>query len=179
MRVAFAAAIFIGSLAAPAIAQQFDLPAGWRYPSTKELSNEIRNNSQVRYATAVADFNGDGIEDTALLLKSTTSNAEALWVRLSDKNAKFNWMKLHEIQWKSKSADMDLAMGIDVLPPGTHPYACFDEAKQCNFGPLEGRFKLKLSDPSLVYFKLEGAASLFFWGKQQKHQKFWRVWLTE
>ncbi len=68
-------------------------------------------------------------------------------------------------------------MGIDILPPGVHPYGCFDKAKDCNLGPEKQRPKLVLRDPSLMYFKMESAASLFFWSK--KYKKFMRVWLSD
>src|SRR5882672_7492162 len=74
------------------------LPDGWRFPTAAELSDEkLRDKSEMKYAKAVADFNGDGIPDQAFLLKSTKFSGEGLLVRLSDGPGKFKWMVLHTI----------------------------------------------------------------------------------
>jgi hypothetical protein len=156
---------------------QTNLPPGWRLPTQKEMTDEARNNSPTRHVRAVADFNADGVQDTALLLKSTRISGEALWVKLSDVSGTFKWIKLSEIAWGKAHPSVDLAMGIDVLKPGVHPYACFENAPDCNFGPYSERPKLKLKSPSLEYFKLDGAASLFFWST--KYKRFMRVWLSD
>jgi hypothetical protein len=153
------------------------LPPGWRLPTEKEMAELARNDSASRFAKAVADFNGDGIRDEAFVLKSTRFSGEALWVRLSSADKQFNWIKLDETNWGEKYPNVDLSMGIDVQPPGTYPYGCFKDAKDCNFGPDSERPKLKLRDPSLMYFKMESAASLYFWSKT--HKKFMRVWLSD
>jgi hypothetical protein len=154
-----------------------DLPQGWRIPTAREITDPVRKDSPAAFAKATADFNGDGAPDEALLLKSTRFSGEALWVRLSKAQGDFEWVKLAEINWGKEYPNVDLAMGIDVLPPGIHPYGCFDGANECNFGPHKDRPKLKLRDPSLMYFKLESAGSLFFWSR--KHNKSMRVWLSD
>ena len=154
-----------------------DLPQGWRMPTDKEITDPARKKSPVAFAKATADFNGDGFPDEALLLKSTRFSGEGLWIRLSNGEGGFAWIKLAQIDWGKEYPNVDLAMGIHVLRPGTYPYGCFDDAKDCNFGPHTDRPKLKLRDPSLMYFKLESAASLFFWSR--KYQKFMRVWLSD
>ena len=154
-----------------------DLPPGWRMPTVKEVTDPVREKSPVFLAKATADFNGDGFPDEALLLKSTRFSGEGLWIRLSNADGKFSWLKLAEIKWGKEYPNVDLGMGIDVLAPGIYPYGCFDDAKDCNFGHHKDRPKLKLRDPSLLYFKSESAASLFFWSK--KHNKFMRVWLSD
>jgi len=164
---------------APAVYADEDLPAGWRLPSRQDVAENlfIRKKSPSRYLTAVADFNGDGIADTAHLLKTTRYVGEGLWVRLSD-GPTFKWVKLLEHRWGQKHPPVGLAMGVDVIPPGVHSYACFDDTKgECNFGPESERPKLKLVDPSLAYFKLDSAASMFFWSR--KYNKFLRVWLSD
>jgi hypothetical protein len=152
------------------------LPKGWRLPTADELTDELVQDSPVRFAKAAADFNGDGIEDEALILKSTTFNGEALWVRLSDGATGFRWLKLQQIKWDVEY-HVDVAMGVTVAPPGAHPYACFDDAQECSFGDYKSRPKLRLRDPALVYFKPGSTASMFFWSK--KRGKFLRVWLSD
>jgi hypothetical protein len=159
---------------------EIDPPPGWRLPTKDDLNDElqIRKESPSGFTRAVADFNGDGIDDTAYLLKPTTHGGEGLWVHLSDGPNNFKWINLDKSKWDKKYSNVGFAMGIEVVPPGIHPYACFDDSKdECNFGHDKDRPKLKLSDPSLMYFKLESAASMFFWSR--KHKRFLRVWLSD
>lgn len=150
-------------------------PPGWRYPDASELTEDTRRASPTRFATAIADLNGDGTEDTAVLLKSTSRSAEALWVHLSSKDGASAWIKVDEIEWSTPG--VALMMGVDLQAPGVIAYACFDNAKECDFGPDQQRPKLRLSSPSLMYFKPGSSASLVFWSNTQ--EKFLRVWLSD
>ena len=60
---------------------EITLPEGWRFPTEEELSYVSRKDSPTKYARAIADFNGDGINDEAYLLKSTHISGEGLFVR--------------------------------------------------------------------------------------------------
>lgn len=153
-----------------------DLPAGWRLPTDKESSDPAREDSRSRYTEVRADFNGDGVEDLGRMLKTRTGGSEALWVRLSQARQGPAWIKLDEIP-RSERGSADLIMAIDAVKPGLIAYACFDTAPDCNFGADAQRPKLRLTDASLLYFRPESAASLFFWSN--KHRKFMRVWLSD
>src|SRR4051812_10797541 len=115
-------AAMLGLLSVSAWSQE--LPAGWRLPTESELADPERNDKLTRYAKAVADLNRDGVTDEAYLLKSTQFSGEALWVKLSGSDGKFVWTKLAEINWGKEYPNVDLAMGIDIAPPGTYPYGC-------------------------------------------------------
>ncbi len=155
-----------------------DLPPGWRLPTPQETADEpLRQHSPSRYARVVADFNGDGVNDKALLLKSTQFSGEALWVRLSAPGRESRWIQLDEIRWPKEYTQINLARGIDVVAPGVHAYACFDTARECEWGDWTLRPKLRLKDPALLYFTFENAASMFFWSRTR--QRFLRVWLSE
>ena len=177
MRWSTAFSLFLASACTCSIASE-ELPPGWRLPTKQELGDKARLESSTLLARAVADFNADGVDDTALLLKSARFSGEALWVHLSKGPAEFEWIKLAEIRWGKEEPNVGVAMGIDTLSPGVHSYGCFDDTKgECNFGPPSERPKLKLADPSLMYSKLGSAASLFFWSN--KHKRFLRVWLSD
>jgi hypothetical protein len=172
----YLAAAVVWSLSATAWAQ--DLPAGWRTPTAGELAADERNDSPSRYAKASADLNRDGVEDEAFLLKSERFSGEALWVKLSGENGKFVWIKLAEIKWGKEYPQVDLAMGIDIAPPGVYAYGCFvDRKEECNFGHHRDRPKLKLHDPSLVYFKPDSSSSAFFWS--HKYKRFLHVAISD
>ncbi|MGH8677807.1 MAG: hypothetical protein ACREUQ_05580 [Burkholderiales bacterium] len=141
------------------------------------MDDEARLDSPTRYTQADGDFNGDGIVDQAYVLKSTRFSGEALWVWLSTPSGGHRWIQLDQIKWPKEYSSVGLAMGVERQEPGVVAYACFDSAKNCDFGPAEGRPKLKLRDASLVYFKPESAASLYFWSN--KHSLFIRVWLSD
>ncbi len=175
-RRAYLAAAIVWILGANAWAQE--LPHGWRLPTSEELAGVERNDSPTRYAKASADLNRDGIEDDAYLLKSERFSGEALWVRLSVESGKFAWTKLAEINWGKEYPHVDLAMGIDIAAPGVYAYGCFVDTKdECNFGHHRDRPKLKLRDPSLVYFKPVSASSAFFW--RHKYKRFLHVRISD
>ena len=171
------------SIAAAAIvatthgALAFDVPKGWRLPTRDEIAvDRSRQESSNGFTQAKADLNGDGVEDLAFVLKSTRFNGEGLWVYLSNGSA-FNWVKLNETRWSGDGSGAILAMGISVEKPGVIAYACFDGAKVCAFGDRAERPKLKLIDPAINYFKMESAASIFFWSRT--HKKFMRIWISD
>lgn len=137
------------------------LPEGWRYPTKEELSDELeRGDSPTKYAKAVADFNGDGIDDQAYLLKSTKYSGEGLLVYLSDKQKGFRWLTLAKIDWGKKYPKVNLSMGVDIVSPGKYKTACGKGYFKCEKGEPE---ILELKRPSINYFKLGSASSFFFW----------------
>jgi hypothetical protein len=76
----------------------FPLPDGWRFPTSNELSDDsLRNDSPFKYSKAIADFNGDGINDEAYLLKSKKYSGEGLFVRLSVSKKGYEWIMLDTI----------------------------------------------------------------------------------
>jgi len=152
-------------------------PDGWRYPTEKELAaDDERRESSTKFARATADFNGDGISDEAYLFKSTRFSGQGLLVWLSDGKRGFNWVTLDVIDWGPKYPNVDLAMGLEVLAPGTHQYLCIEVGKDC-VGKTEPRSKITIKTPSILYYRFESAASLFYWDSNKK--RFIRVWLSD
>jgi hypothetical protein len=159
--------LFLATSSAEALPR--DLPNGWRLPTDQELQGLGRDQGPNKMARANGDYNGDGIEDEALLLKSTEFSGEALWVWLSNGSEARQWTKLHQINWGPAYPNVDLAMGIETEKPGVYPYGCFCDAKsECNFGPHDKRPKLRLRDPAISYFKIDSAGSMYFWSRSRK-----------
>ena len=151
------------------------LPEGWRFPTAEELSDEPgRNNSSTRHAKAVADFNGDGIEDEAFLLKSIRFSGEGLWVHLSDKRKGFRWLSLDSIDWGKAYPNVNLSMGIDTVKPGEYKTACGKGYFKCGKGEPE---ILILKRPAIDYFRFGSANSFFFWDDQTDNFK--RIWISD
>lgn len=159
-----------------AIAQEnIALPDGWRYPTTEELSDEPgRKDSPTKLAKAIADFNGDGINDEAFLLKSTKFSGEGLFVHLSDKQKVFRWIKLDVIDWGPKYPKVNLSMGISIAKPGKYKTACGKGYFECKKDEPE---VIQLKQPALDYFKFESANSFFVW--DEKTAIFKRIWMSD
>jgi hypothetical protein len=151
-------------------------PDGWRYPTEKELADQERSKSPTKLARAFADFNGDGVPDEAFLFKSTKFSGQGLLVWLSDNKGGFRWVTLDVIDWGPKYPNVDLAMGLEVLAPGTYQYLCIEVGKDC-VGNTEPRSKITITNPSILYYRFESAASLFYWDYDKK--QFIRVWLSD
>jgi hypothetical protein len=150
-----------------------DLPAGWHPLPAAALTGEWRDESPVRFARLVADFNGDGHEDLAILLRS--SRNEALWVRLGNGPGAAVWQKLAELP--DGVTDDPSTMGVQRVAPGVVPYGCFDGAGDCNFGPDAQRPKLVLTSPAIDFFRMGSSASVFFWSNSRR--TFLRVWTSD
>lgn len=153
---------------------KIDLPSGWRFPIEKELSYESRKDSPTKYTRVIADFNGDGINDEAFLLKSTKFSGEGLFVRLSNKENVFRWIELDVIDWGKKYSNVDLSMGVDIAKPGEYKTACGKGYFECN----EDEPKvLKVRRPAIDYFRFESANSFFLWN--EKTAIFERIWMSD
>ena len=102
------------------------LPSGWRLPTDKDLSDEARNDSAARFARTAADFNGDGVEDQALLLKAEKGNVEALWVWLSDSRGGHRWILLNQIKWPKQYSEVPLTRARELEGMGKNrgPHGC-------------------------------------------------------
>jgi hypothetical protein len=161
--------ITFGAAAAP-------LPEGWRSPTAGELEDRMRADSSSRYSKAVADFNGDGVKDTALIVKSTRYRGEGLLVHLSNEKGGFTWRTLSETEWGTEHPDQGPAMGVDVVPAGEHDYMCVEKGKEC-VDEGDGKSPFKTDHDAVGYFRMGSASSFFYWSKKQK--AFVRVWTSD
>ncbi|SDQ84886.1 hypothetical protein SAMN05428982_2188 [Pseudoxanthomonas sp. CF385] len=166
-----ASVLMMGWVVSPMVS---DLPEGWRLPTSAELQHPMLPESPAAFTSVIADLDDDGGDDTALLLKSMTSNAEALWVRMSGKEAPA-WIRVNEISWGSDYANVGLVMRIDTAEPGV--YACPEAEAVCQ-QELEGPARsLVLSSTGIEYFRLGSTSSLYFWDKAQR--RFQQVALSD
>jgi len=148
------------------------LPDGWRFPNETELSGNYRNESKTKYVKIEADFNGDGIQDKALLVKSTKFSGQGLIVKLSNKEH-YSWIVLDTINWGEKHKDVSL-MGISLVKPKEIQTACGKGYWECKGD--ETPFQ-SFVYPSIDYFRFESGNSIFYWSK--KEQQFKRVWQSD
>jgi hypothetical protein len=155
-------------------AEKITLPEGWRFPTAEELTYASRKESPTKYSKAVADFNGDGINDEAFLLKSIKFSGEGLFVRLSYKQKGFRWIQLDVIDWGKEYPKVDLSMSVAIAKPGNYETACGKGYFDCKDGEPE---VLKLRRPAIDYFRFESANSFFVW--DEKMAKFKRIWMSD
>jgi len=153
-------------------------PPGWSLVPAGELRDPARAASPSRYTEAVADFNGDGVNDKALVLKTTRYKGEGVLAYMSEGGGAFHWINVSETHWGREHPDGPPTMGIDVAPPGDHPYMCVERHRN---GKCEdeggGAKRYKTVVPCISYFKVGSAASLFCWDKEKEY--FVRVWVSD
>jgi len=149
------------------------LPSEWRFATEAELSDEERNDSKTKYTKIEADFNGDGIKDKALLVKSTKFSGQGLIVKLSNKEH-YSWIVLDTIHWGKEYKDVSLAMGISLVKAQRIQTACGKGYWECkdNEKPF-----VSFQHASIDYFKFGSTNSVFYWSDQEK--KFKRVWQSD
>ena len=156
----------------------FDLPDGWRLPTKKELSDDYRKHFNVELVKATGDYNGDSNVDTALILVSTKFQGDGLFVYLSNPSG-YTWMKLDSDNWDKSYPDKNYIysgpnMGIGTLTiEDTKKYIARSIER---YGSEEPKDK-EILTPSLDYFRLESAGSLFYWSKVEG--KFIRYWYSD
>jgi len=149
-----------GLLAAPLTGE---LPDGWRVPSDTELADPMFSDAPAALTRVVADFNGDSVEDIALLLKSTRDSAEALWVYMSGLEQS-KWLLLNQISWDPEHPDVGLSMRVDKAEPGS--YECSSTGQRFHF-----------SNSGLEYFRPGSSSSMFFWNDAKG--EFQQVWVSD
>ena len=141
------------------------LPKGWRFPNQAELRDRGERLVQIS-----ADFNGDGIHDDAILLKSEESPEEGLWVWLSNNRTR-RWANLDKVRSRSSHPNVPLEMAIEAVPPGTYAHGCFEFMEGCK--PEAEPRNLSFDNYAIVYYR-SGAASMYVWSK--KDNRFHRIW---
>ena len=140
------------------------LPPGWRVPDSSE-TNQTRT-------MVSADFNGDGISDSAYLLKSISFSGEGLFVLLSKANGN-EWHTLERISWGPDYPNARLSMSIELAEPGNYLTACgkgqwqCDEYETAEFGT---------SLPGIWYSHSMGHKSMFYWNSEKN--KFDKQWMS-
>lgn len=148
------------------------LPEGWRLPLKIEITNNIskgHDRDPYEYTVTKADFNGDGILDTAQLLVNDKANKMGLFVFLS-KDSGFKTIQLDEMNDK---AYVD-GMGLLVAKPGEYKTACGKGYWECKNGVPK---LLNLKRPAINYFGFGSANSFYVWF--EKSNTFTRVWMSD
>jgi len=165
-----AALLVLGLLGLPAFAGGPALPSGWRSPTAEELQDAWRNDCPNRCAWAAADFNGDKRVEGAFLAIHEKRKVIGLLAFVYFAPGRERWFVLDEIKRPSYVA----AIGVRSYSPGTYRIVCTEDERNC--GP-DGKRPLKLTLPSISYFKSESASSIFYWSESSG--RYVRVWESD
>ncbi|OGR05390.1 MAG: hypothetical protein A2511_00425 [Deltaproteobacteria bacterium RIFOXYD12_FULL_50_9] len=168
-----ALSIIILLIAITAHADEIAFPTDWRLPTDEESEKGMlkwRNKDSNRYLAAIADFNGDGKNDKALMLVNDKTNKMRLYVFLSYYNNAIQAIILNEFEPKSWVS----AMGVSVANPGKYETACGKGYFEC--GPNESEI-LELTRPAINFLKYESANSFFYWN--DKTNNFLQVQMSD
>ncbi len=150
---------------------KIQFPSGWRLAGESDFSKEDLSFMKNCVPTRVdSDFNGDGFEDTALILMNDAEKKYALFVYLGQQKGDYTAIKLVE---HIKDTDK-LYMGISLMEPGKHRTACGKGYWDCEPGEPE---ILTLKHPGVLFSQFESASSVFYWDTLQ--QEFKRIWISD
>ncbi len=149
-------------------------PVGWRYPTALELRDPIRDTSPQHFAKAVADFDGNGHQDIAVLLRKENSNAEGLWVWLAQDTAG-QWIKLDSDE--GSEGDGRVFMGLDRQEAGALTVLCIEQGDDCPVSDSGERALVWLKNPGIEYFRFSSSSSVYYWDTKQN--KFLRAWTSD
>ncbi len=146
-------------------------PKEWRPASKSDYSEEDLSFMNHRVPNNVhADFNGDGLEDSAWILVKDIEKKWELFVFVGKKADEYELIKLDE----NKMTTDKLHMGLSRIPKGKHKTACGKGYWDCSAGEPE---ILNLKNPGIDYFVFESANSVFYWDNHIKGFK--RIWLSD
>ena len=151
----------------PALTFADQFPNGWRLASNTELSAGNSQQTQIN-----SDFNGDGISDSAFVLKSTEFSGEGLLVKLSGDSGP-KWQILEKIHWGPDYPNARLAMSIDLADAGNYLTACGKGQWQCDQYETA---EFGTANPGIWYYRLGGHKAMFYWNSEK--QKFDKQWMS-
>jgi len=128
------------------------LPAGWSKPPASMTGQEFRQKDSNHFLSAKGDFNGDGVQDQALLLVNQRTHQMGFFICLTTATG-CDWHRLEVME----IAFLDV-MGIARVKPGAYETACGKGYWECGKDEPE---KLKTKRDAVEFFKDESASSVY------------------
>ena len=145
-------ALFLAGLAAFCSAQQ--PPAGWTKPPANLLGQDFRKKDPNHFSVVKGDFNGDGVQDKALLLINQRAQKMGFFVCVAIPTG-CAWHRLEVMD----IAFLDV-MGIAKVKLGRYQTACGKGYWECAKDEPE---QLKTKRDAVEFFKDESASSVYFY----------------
>src|SRR5579871_4564900 len=147
-----ATAVLLLGLASVCSAQQ--LPPGWTKPPANLTGQQFREQDPNHFLVVKGDFNGDGLQDKALLLVNEHTQKMGVFVCLATATG-CDWHRLEVMD----IAFLDV-MGIAKVKPGEYETACGKGYWECEKDEPE---KLKTKRDAVEFFKDESASSVYLY----------------
>ena len=141
-------------------------PPGWRYPTLPEVAQQWRDQVPGRSQWISADFDGDGVTDSAMLLLRTPTPVVGLVVVLGRSPGKAITLEVPgDAAWLN-------VMGIKIVPAGQYKTACGKGYVECT---QDEPGVLALQHPAIDFFM--HSTNFYFYFDRQKGS-FRRVWIS-
>jgi len=152
-------AIALSLLGFAGICSAQELPTGWTRPTPKLTHQEFRRKDPNHFLFVTGDFNGDGVQDKALLLVNQRSQKLGFFVCLTIATG-CDWHRLEVMD----IAFLDV-MGIAKVKPGQYETACGKGYWECGKDEPE---KLKTKRDAVEFFKDESASSVHVYNSAKR-----------
>jgi hypothetical protein len=136
-----------------------ELPKGWRRPTLTEAKGKWRNKSHARFLRVRGDFDGDGRQDVAELLVSSSAIKIGLFVRVSSQHNE--WQSVHE-----PDGPLD-RLGIAIVRPKKYVTLCSSDPSVCAANDPRS---LDLKSSAINLFAYGANNSFLYW--DPKAEKF-------
>lgn len=145
------------------------IPNGYRETTRADFANYVDELSPKHLPSKIiADFNGDGEQDVALIAIKQDKTGWALFVFMA------GLKDISILNLDTADEKPPISVGIELVEPGTFETACGKGYWNCK--PDEPPL-LALSSPAILYETFESAASIFYWDK--KTETFKRIWVSD
>jgi hypothetical protein len=129
-----------------------EVPVGWTTPPANMTRQTFRQKAPDRFLVVKGDFNGDGVQDKALLLINQHAQKMGLFVCLTTpRDCEWHRLEVMNISF------LDV-MGIAKVEPGEYETACGKGYWECGRDKPE---KLKTKRDAIEFFKDESASSVY------------------
>jgi hypothetical protein len=153
-----AIALFLVLSTSVCLAQE--MPAGWTKPPAKLTGQEFRRKDPNHSLVVTGDFNGDGIQDKALLLVNQHTHKLGFFICLTTATG-CDWHRLEVLDIGFLEV-----MGIAKVKPGQYETACGKGYWECGKDEPE---KLSTRRDAVEFFKDESASSVYIYNSR-KHK---------
>jgi len=131
-----------------------EMPTGWTKPAPNLTRQDFRRKDPNHFLAVTGDFNGDGVQDKALLLVNQRTQKLGFFVCLTTETG-CDWHRLEVMD----IAFLDV-MGIAKVKPGQYETACGKGYWECGKDEPE---KLATKRDAVEFFKDESASSVYIY----------------
>jgi len=146
-------------------------PEGWQFPKDSKFNNKWIHSNHMKYLLAVGDFNGDNINDTAVILESIDENEFGIFVYLNGTkeiydiyNSKtdtiLNSFRNEARKYKQVINSYKATYGIESIKIGKYTTACGKGFYDCEKGEPE---EIILKHNAISFFQFDAGGTRYYY----------------